>query len=183
MGVRLELDDLPPRYRAQAELQILQRKSERLAGNRAKSDQFRERNGQNREIQPKNSQKRERFTKDAPESEKRYYREIILPKVAAGLVAEVREQVRFDLLPEKEYCELKLPARALHPGFCADLRRWNGRGGRGEIKIHPAGAAGLYLPAQTIHRPVRRAARVEIYRVHNRWGGMKPWASSASRGM
>lgn len=117
MGVRLGLDDLPPRYRAQAELQILQRKSERLAGNRAKSDQFRERNGQNREIQPKNSQKRERFTKDAPESEKRYYREIILPKVAAGLVAEVREQVRFDLLPEKEYCGLKLPAAHYTPDF------------------------------------------------------------------
>ena len=32
-------------------------------------------------------------------------------------MAEVREQVRFDLLPEKEYCGLKLPAAHYTPDF------------------------------------------------------------------
>ena len=45
-----------------------------------------------------------------PESERRYYREVILPKVTEGAVVCVKEQVRFPLLSAREYCGLKLPA-------------------------------------------------------------------------
>ena len=91
MGVRLALDDLPPRYRAQAEMQMARHS----------------RAGQGQK-QP---------AAKTPQSERDYYLAHILPKVAAGLVAEVREQVRFDLLPEKEYCGLKLPAAHYTPDF------------------------------------------------------------------
>lgn len=100
MSFRMELEDLPPRYRAQAEMQIAQRKSERCLQKSAQ-------NGQNCE----------RSTKQVPESEKRYYREVILPKVACGQIVKVQEQVVFDLLPEKEYCGLKLPKARYKPDF------------------------------------------------------------------
>ena len=54
---------------------------------------------------------------NAPESEKRYYREVILPKVASGLVVKVQEQIVFELLPEKAYCGLKLPKARYKPDF------------------------------------------------------------------
>lgn len=101
MGVRLELEDLPPRYRAQAELQILQRKS-------GKQTQKKAENGENRDG---NVEKRK------PESEKRYYREVILPKVASGLVVKVQEQIVFELLQEKAYCGMKLPKARYKPDF------------------------------------------------------------------
>ena len=99
MSVRLELEDLPPRYRAQAELQILQRKSGKQTQKRAENGKNRDGNAENRK----------------PESEKRYYREVILPKVACGLVVKVQEQIVFELLPEKAYCGLKLPKARYKP--------------------------------------------------------------------
>ena len=101
MGVRLELEDLPPRYRAQAELQILQRKSGKQTQKRAENGKNRDGNAENRK----------------PESEKRYYREVILPKVACGMVVKVQEQIMFELLPEKAYCGLKLPKARYKPDF------------------------------------------------------------------
>lgn len=101
MGVRLELEDLPPRYRAQAELQILQRKSGKQTQKKAENWKNRDGNAENRK----------------PESEKRYYREVILPKVACGLVVKVQEQIVFELLPEKAYCGLKLPKARYKPDF------------------------------------------------------------------
>lgn len=101
MGVRLELEDLPPRYRAQAELQILQRKSGKQTQKKAENGKNRDGNAENRK----------------PESEKRYYREVILPKVACGLVVKVQEQTTFELLPEKAYCGMKLPKARYKPDF------------------------------------------------------------------
>lgn len=101
MGVRLELEDLPPRYRAQAELQILQRKSGKQTQKRAENGKNRDGNAENRK----------------PESEKRYYREVILPKVACGMIVKVQEQITFELLPEKAYCGLKLPKARYKPDF------------------------------------------------------------------
>lgn len=101
MGVRLELEDLLPRYRAQAELQIAQRKSGKQTQKKAENGKNRDGNAENRK----------------PESEKRYYREVILPKVACGLVVKVQEQIVFELLPEKAYCGLKLPKARYKPDF------------------------------------------------------------------
>ena len=101
MSFRMELEDLPPRYRAQAEMQIAQRKSERCLQKSAQNGQNCKRNEQKRENQVKNGSFCEQSTKQVPESEKRYYREVILPKVACGQIVKVQEQVVFDLLPEK----------------------------------------------------------------------------------
>jgi hypothetical protein len=117
VSFRMELEDLPPRYRAQAEMQIAQRKSERCLQKGTKSGKNCERNEQKREIQVKNGSFCEQSTKRVPESEKRYYREVILPKVACGQIVKVQEQVVFDLLPEKAYCGLKLPKARYKPDF------------------------------------------------------------------
>lgn len=100
MSFRMELEDLPTRYRAQAEMQIAQRKSKRCL-----------------QKSTKNGKNCEQSKKRAPESEKRYYREVILPKVACGQIVKVQEQVVFDLLPEKAYCGLKLPKARYKPDF------------------------------------------------------------------
>lgn len=100
MSFRMELEDLPPRYRAQAEMQIAQRKSERCL-----------------QKSTKNGKNCEKSKKRVPESEKRYYREVILPKVACGQIVKVQEQVVFDMLPEKAYCGLKLPKARYKPDF------------------------------------------------------------------
>ena len=114
MAVRLELEDLPPRYRAQAELQIDRRKSGNYAEKLTENGQNRERTGQKGAVCAKNAEKP---CREPPESERRYYREIILPKVACGQVVQVQEQVVFDLMPEKAYCGLKLPKARYKPDF------------------------------------------------------------------
>ena len=134
MGVRLELEDLPPRYRAQAELQIAERKKQ--AGN-GKLRQGCTSSGPAGPPSPRgeglgNGKLRQGCPSsgpagppshtgeglgNVPESEKRYYREVILPKVACGLVVKVQEQIVFELLPEKAYCGLKLPKARYKPDF------------------------------------------------------------------
>ena len=109
MGVRLELEDLPPRYRAQAERQIAERKKQ--AGN-----------GKLRKGCPSSGpagppSPTGEGLGNVPESEKRYYREVILPKVACGLVVKVQEQIVFELLPEKAYCGRKRPKARYKPDF------------------------------------------------------------------
>ena len=114
MAIRLELEDLPPRYRAQAEMQIARRKSGTCAGKLTENGQNRERTGQKGAACAKNAEKP---CREPPESERRYYREYILPKVACGQVVQVQQQVAFDLLPEKAYCGLKLPKARYKPDF------------------------------------------------------------------
>lgn len=109
MGVRLELEDLPPRYRAQAEMQIAERK--KRAGN-GRLGQSCPSSGHAGPPSPRGE-----GLGNVPESEKRYYREVILPKVACGLVVKVQEQIAFELLPEKAYCGLKLPKARYKPDF------------------------------------------------------------------
>lgn len=109
MGVRLELEDLPPRYRAQAELQIAERKKQ------ARNGKLRQGCTSSGHAGPP-SHTGEGLG-NAPESEKRYYRDVILPKVACGLVVKVQEQIVFELLPEKAYCGLKLPKARYKPDF------------------------------------------------------------------
>lgn len=109
MGVRLELEDLPPRYRAQAERQIAERKKQTGNGRLGQSCSS---SGPAGSPSPRGE-----GLGNVPESEKRYYREVILPKVACGLVVKVQEQIVFELLPEKAYCGLKLPKARYKPDF------------------------------------------------------------------
>ena len=99
MGIRLELEDLPPRYREQAERQIRQRKERTI-----------------RERAPEGS-----LGPDAPESERRYYRDVIVPRMQRGEVVRVLPRKRFLLLPAREYCGIKMPAAHYTPDFLLEL--------------------------------------------------------------
>lgn len=99
MGIRLELEDLPLRYREQAERQIRQRE-QRKAARRAPEGPL---------------------GPDAPESERRYYREVIVPRMQCGEVVRVMPRRRFELLTAREYCGIKLPAAHYTPDFLLEL--------------------------------------------------------------
>ena len=129
MGVRLELEDLPPRYRAQAERQIAERKKQAGNGKLRQGCPSSGPAGPPSVYAPRAAYGGCATTRacgrspqgeglgNVPESEKRYYREVILPKVACGLVVKVQEQITFELLPEKAYCGLKLPKARYKPDF------------------------------------------------------------------
>ena len=99
MGIRLELEDLPPRYREQAERQIRQRKEKTT-----------------RERTPEGP-----LGPDAPESECRYYRDVIVPRMQRGEVVRVLPRKQFLLLPAREYCGIKMPAAHYTPDFLLEL--------------------------------------------------------------
>lgn len=95
-NVRISLEDLPPRYRAQAEAQIAGRKNKKapagdsLAEAAAAAGRLGKAFGSRGEYE--------------------FYIGVILPGIQAGLITHATPQVRFDLLPAKEFCGMKLPA-------------------------------------------------------------------------
>lgn len=78
--------------------------------------------------------------------EAEYYTAFILPKIAAGLVAEVETHKRFELLPKEEYCGLSLPAAHYTPDF---------------IITYKTGAVEV---VEVKHEAIRRNQRDYIYR-------------------
>ena len=105
MSVRLELDDLPPRYREQALKQIADR--ERRRAKRVEPVAKVQMTG----ILPQN----------APKSEQDYYLTVILPKIQSGEVVKVLPRKQFLLLPAREYCGIKMPAAHYTPDFLLEL--------------------------------------------------------------
>ena len=96
MAIRLELEDLPPRYREQAQRQIAQREERRKKG---------------RNKTPGG------LPDGAPKSERDYYLQVIVPAMQRGEVVRVLPREKFLLLPAREYCGLKLPAAHYTPDF------------------------------------------------------------------
>lgn len=92
--MRLELDDLPPRYRAQAEKQIAERTKGTLCDDAARAAKTAGRCGRAFESR----------------GEYEYYMGTVLPGIQSGVIAEATPHVRFVLLPAKEYGKVKLPA-------------------------------------------------------------------------
>lgn len=83
--MRLELEDLPPKYRAQAEAQMLAHaRGADVLPNAARMFESR--------------------------GEYEFYMREIVPKVQSGELVKVTPHARFDLLPAKEYGNVKLPA-------------------------------------------------------------------------
>ncbi len=106
MSVRLELDDLPPRYREQALKQIADR--ERRRAKRVEPVAKVQMTG----ILPQN----------APKSEQDYYLTVILPKIQSGEVVKVLPRETFLLLPRRVFCGIKLPAAHYTPDFLLEHR-------------------------------------------------------------
>lgn len=99
MSMRLELSDLPPRYRAQAEKQLAQR---RCGGKAAPAS-----------LEAAVNAARSTGHEFDSRGEYDYYMGTVLPKVQSGEVVKVELHRRFTMLPEKEYGNVKLPAGGL----------------------------------------------------------------------
>lgn len=94
--MRLNLEDLPPRYRAQAEEQIAGRKNRKSPAEQSLA---------------KAAEAAGKLGKAfGSRGEYEFYIGVILPGIQAGRICRATPQVRFDLLPAKEFCGLKLPA-------------------------------------------------------------------------
>lgn len=107
MSMRLELSDLPPRYRAQAEKQLAQR---RCGGKAAPAS-----------LEAAVNAARSTGHEFDSRGEYDYYMGTVLPKVQSGEVVKVELHRRFTMLPEKRIRQCEAPGGALYPGFCADL--------------------------------------------------------------
>ena len=146
MSARMELEDLPPRYRAQAEAQIAARRRGKCVSPQAIPDAARTAGKLGKAFESR--------------GEYEYYMSVIVPGIQSGKILKATTHVAFPLLPAKEYGNVKLPAAR----YTADyVLKYADGGGRDQVKIHPAAAAGLYLPPPPVHRPHCRAERVEIY--------------------
>lgn len=89
--MRLELSDLPPRYRARAEAQLMRRPS---GGDIAAAAKAARRSGHEFESR----------------GEYEYYLKVIFPALQSGRLVKAAPHVSFALLPAKEYGGVKLPA-------------------------------------------------------------------------
>lgn len=94
--MRLNLEDLPPRYRAQAEAQIAGRKNKKAPAEQSLA-----------EAAAAAGKLGKAF---GSRGEYEFYIGEIVPGIQAGRICRATPQVRFDLLPSKEFCGLKLPA-------------------------------------------------------------------------
>lgn len=92
--MRLNLEDLPPRYRAQAELQMAKNKKPPAGDSLAEAAAAAGRMGK----------------AFGSQGEYEFYIGEIVPGIQAGLITRATPQVRFDLLPAKEFCGMRLPA-------------------------------------------------------------------------
>lgn len=97
MSTRMELEDLPPRYRAQAEAQIARRTREKCApAQRTLADA---------------AKSAGRIGKTFESwGEYEYYISVVVPGIESGRIIKATPHVAFPLLPEKEYGNVKLPA-------------------------------------------------------------------------
>lgn len=103
MSARLELDDLPPRYRAQAEAQIAARQQ-----------------GKCTHAQPmaEAASAAGRLSKTFDSyGEYVYYIGTVLPGIQSGKIVSAEPHPKWTLLPEEEYCAVKLPAAHYTPDF------------------------------------------------------------------
>lgn len=101
---RLTLDDLPPRYRAQAEAQIAARSRGKCTSPQAAmAEAVRTAEKTGKEFDSR--------------GEYEYYMGMILPKVQRGEIVKVELHRKFLLMPKKEYCAINLPAEHYTPDF------------------------------------------------------------------
>lgn len=97
MSTRLNLEDLPPRYRAQAEAQIARRtRGKCTTAQQTLADAA------------KSAGKIGKTFESRGEYE--YYISVVVPGIESGRIIKATPHVAFPLLPAKEYGNVKLPA-------------------------------------------------------------------------
>ena len=92
----MELKDLPPRYRAQAEAQIAARSRGKCVSPQAIPDAARTAGKLGKAFESR--------------GEYEYYMSVIVPGIQSGKILKATTHVAFPLLPAKEYGNVKLPA-------------------------------------------------------------------------
>ena len=92
----MELEDLPPRYRAQAEAQIAARSRGKCVSPQAIPDAARTAGKLGKAFESR--------------GEYEYYMSVIVPGIQSGKILKATTHVAFPLLPAKEYGNVKLPA-------------------------------------------------------------------------
>lgn len=96
MSTRMELDDLPLRYRAQAEAQIAARQRGKCASPQAMVAAARTAGTLGKTFESR--------------GEYEYYISVVVPGIESGRIIKATPHVAFPLLPAKEYGNVKLPA-------------------------------------------------------------------------
>lgn len=96
MSARMELEDLPPRYRAQAEAQIAARSRGKCTSPQAMSAAARA------------AGKLEKAFESQGEYD--FYIGTVLPGIQSGRIIKATPHVAFPLLPAKDFCAVHLPA-------------------------------------------------------------------------
>ena len=97
MSTRLELEDLPPRYRAQAEKQIADRRARKAPAGAVSL-----------EVAAKTAGEIGKVFESKGEYD--FYIGTVLPGIQSGRIIKATPHVAFPLLPAKEYGNVKLPA-------------------------------------------------------------------------
>ncbi len=97
MSFRLELNDLPPRYRAQAEAQIASQGRKAPGGTKT-------------EIESAIKTARKLNKEFDSKGEYDFYVGEVLPGLQSGEIIKAMPHVAFALLPEKDFCGIRLPA-------------------------------------------------------------------------
>ena len=97
MSTRLNLEDLPPRYRAQAEAQIARRTRGKCTTTQ-----------QTLADAAKSAGKIGRTFESRGEYE--YYISVVVPGIESGRIIKATPHVAFPLLPAKDFCAVHLPA-------------------------------------------------------------------------
>ena len=141
MSMRLELSDLPPRYRAQAEKQLAQR---RCGGKAAPAS-----------LEAAVNAARSTGHEFDSRGEYDYYMGTVLPKVQSGEVVKVELHRRFTMLPEKEYGNVKLPAAHYTPDFVLTYADGTVEVVEVKSKLHP--------PPTYVYRSCGRTAALAVY--------------------
>lgn len=133
----MELDELPERYRLQAERELARRAALRVpcAGETPEPGENGEKQPRRAPGQEKRAEKRPKREKEekscnfaqvcppdglpegAPESERRFWREVVAPGLVSGEIVQVLPRRRFLLLEAAEYCGIKLPQAHYTPDF------------------------------------------------------------------
>ena len=103
MSMRMELEDLPPRFRAQAEAQIADRCRGKCASPQPVADAARTAGKLGKAFESK--------------GEYDYYMGVIMPGIRSGKIAEAQPHPNWLLLPAEEYGNVKLPAAHYTPDF------------------------------------------------------------------
>lgn len=97
MSTRLNLEDLPPRYRAQAEAQIARRtRGKCTPAQQTLTDAVRSADRIGKTFESR--------------GEYEYYISVVVPGIESGRIIKATPHVAFPLLPQKEYCGIVLPA-------------------------------------------------------------------------